>query len=87
MHVKLTPTAIGVVKRKSPKGGREDQFHMRGPELFGFSCILLLLLRGELIQCCTQNFPCAEGELIRCNTKSGRFGLGELRREPMKCLK
>lgn len=60
---------------------------MRGPELFGFSCILLLLPRGELIQCCTQNFPCAEGELIKCNTKSGRFGLGELRREPKKCLK
>ena len=50
---------------------------MRGPELFGFTCILLLLLRGELIQCCTQNFPCAEGELIKCGTKSGRFGLGE----------
>ena len=60
---------------------------MRGPELFGFSCILLLLLRGELIQCCTQNFPYAEGELIKCNTKSRLSGLSDLRKEPVECLK
>lgn len=60
---------------------------MRGPELFGFSCILLLLPRGELIQCCTQNFPCAEGELIKCNTKTVHFILCELRREPKERLK
>lgn len=86
MHVKLTPTAIGATTRKSPKRESGSVSH-EGPRAIWTLLYFIVASEGELIQCCTQNFPYAEGELIKCNTKSGHIGLGELRREPMKCLK
>lgn len=68
MHVKLTPTAIGVVRRKSPKGERGSVSH-EGPWAIWILLYFIVASEGELIQCCTQNFPNAEGELIKCNTK------------------
>lgn len=86
MHVKLTPTAIGVARGKSPKGERGSVSH-EGPRAIWVLLYFIVASEGELIQCCTQNFPCAEGEFIKCNTKSGRCGLSEPMREPMGRLK
>lgn len=86
MHVKLTPTAIGVARRKSPKGERGSVSH-EGPWAIWTLLYFIVASEGELIQCCTQNFPYAEGELIKCGTKSRHTGPCELRREPIECLK
>lgn len=56
------------VRRKPLKGERGSVSH-EGPWAIWIPLYFIVACEGELIQCCTQNFPYAEGGLIKCNTK------------------
>lgn len=60
MHVKLTPTVIGAAQRKSPTRARGSVSH-EGPWAIWILLYFIVASEGELIQCCTQNFPYGEG--------------------------